>query len=120
MKVLSLVERGGNVRSIKVESVSRPTVEKIVKENVDCESRLMTDKAPYYPRIGRQFAGHESVNHSADQWVRGKAHTNALVFALFTRRSAACTSTAASATCIATSPSSISDTTSVLPQCDGR
>ena len=38
MKVLSLVERGGNVRSIRVESVSRPTVEKIVKENVDRES----------------------------------------------------------------------------------
>jgi transposase-like protein len=87
MKVLSLVERGGNVRSIRVESVSRPVVEKIVKANVDRESQLMTDEAPYYPRIGRHFAGHESVNHSADEWARGTAHTNTLegFFALFKR-----------------------------------
>ena len=59
MKVLSLVERGGSVRSIQVESVSRPTVEAIVMKNVARESRLMTDEAPYYPAIGTRFAGHE-------------------------------------------------------------
>jgi transposase-like protein len=78
MKVVSLVERGGEVRSMRVESVSRPVVEAIVKANVDRESRLMTDEAPYYPRIGRQFAGHEAVNHSAGEYVRGDAHTNTL------------------------------------------
>jgi transposase-like protein len=87
MKVLSLVERGGSIRSIKVESVSRPTVEAIVKANVNRESRLMTDEAPYYPRIGRHFAGHESVNHSADEWAHGAAHTNTLegFFSIFKR-----------------------------------
>ena len=87
MKVLSLVERGGNVRSIKVESVSRPTVEAIVMKNVAHESRLMTDEAPYYPAIGTRFAGHESVNHSADEWARGAAHTNTLegFFSIFKR-----------------------------------
>jgi transposase-like protein len=87
MKVLSLVERGGPVRSMMVESVSRPVVEKIVKANVDRESRLMTDEAPYYPRIGRHFAGHESVNHSHDEWARGSAHTNTIenVFSIFKR-----------------------------------
>ena len=64
MKVLSLVERGGSVRSIKVESVSRPTVEAIVAKNVARESRLLTDEAPYYPAIGTRFASHESVNLS--------------------------------------------------------
>jgi hypothetical protein len=87
MKVLSLVERGGNIRSIKVETVSRPAVEAIVTANVARESRLMTDEAPYYPAIGRQFAGHESVNHSADEWARGAAHTNTLegFFSIFKR-----------------------------------
>jgi transposase-like protein len=87
MKVLSLVERGGNVRSMMVESVSRPTVEAIVTANVDRESRLMTDEAPYYPAIGAQFAGHETVNHSADEWARGAAHTNTLegFFSVFKR-----------------------------------
>ena len=87
MKVLSLVERGGNVRSMQVESVSRPTVEAIVMKNVARESRLMTDEAPYYPAIGTQFAGHESVNHSADEWARGAAHTNTIegFFSIFKR-----------------------------------
>jgi transposase-like protein len=87
MKVVSLVERGGSVRSIRVESVSRPAVEAIVKANVARESRLMTDEAPYYPGIGSQFAGHEAVNHSADEWVRGDAHTNTLenFFSIFKR-----------------------------------
>jgi transposase-like protein len=87
MKAVSLVERGGDVRSIRVEAVSRPTVEAIVKANVDRESRLMTDEAPYYPGIGGQFAGHEAVNHSADEWVRGDAHTNTLegFFSIFKR-----------------------------------
>ncbi len=47
-------------------------VEKIVKANVDRGTRLMTDEAPYYPRIGRHFAGTKSVNHSHGEWVRGK------------------------------------------------
>ena len=87
MKVLSLVERGGSVRSIQVESVSRPTVEAIVMKNVARESRLMTDEAPYYPAIGTRFAGHELVNHSADEWARGAAHTNTLegFFSIFKR-----------------------------------
>jgi transposase-like protein len=87
MKVLSLVERGGKMRSIMVESVSRPAIEKIVKANVDRESRLMTDEAPYYPRIGKHFAGHESVNHSAEEWARGPAHTNTIegAFSIFKR-----------------------------------
>jgi transposase-like protein len=87
IKVISLVERGGEVRSMRVESVSHPVVEAIVKANVDRESRLMTDEAHYYPGIGSQFAGHEAVNHSADEWVRGDAHTNTLenFFSIFKR-----------------------------------
>jgi ISXO2-like transposase domain len=58
-----------------------------VTANVHRESRLMTDEAPYYPAIGAQFAGHESVNHSADEWARGAAHTNTLegFFSVFKR-----------------------------------
>jgi hypothetical protein len=75
------------MRSIMVESVSRPTIEKIVRANVDRESRLMTDEAPYYPRIGKHFAGHEAVNHSAEEWARGTAHTNTIegAFSIFKR-----------------------------------
>jgi hypothetical protein len=51
------------------------------------KSRLMTDEAPYYPAIGTRFAGHESVNHSAEEWARSDAHTNTLegFFSIFKR-----------------------------------
>ena len=40
-------------------------------KNVARESRLMTDEAPYYPAIGTRVRRHNSVNHSADEYVRG-------------------------------------------------
>jgi transposase-like protein len=77
MAVMSLVERGGKVRSIVMDSVSRPEVERIIRQNVHKESRLMTDTATYY-KGGFDTAEHEMVNHFAEEWVRGDAHTNTL------------------------------------------
>jgi hypothetical protein len=48
----------------------------VVLENADTASHLMTDQARMYRRIGMRFASHESVDHSAEEWVRGDAHTN--------------------------------------------
>lgn len=31
----------------------------------------MTDDSTVYPKIGEEFAGHGTVNHSADEYVRG-------------------------------------------------
>ena len=30
----------------------------------------MTDESPVYPKIGEEFAGHGTVNHSAKEYVR--------------------------------------------------
>jgi transposase-like protein len=76
--VLSLVERGGEVRSFHVENADSKTVMPIVRENVAKEARVMTDEAKYYNQIGDEFAEHGSVNHSAGQYVSGDAHTNTL------------------------------------------
>ncbi|HRD76820.1 MAG TPA: IS1595 family transposase [Hyphomicrobiaceae bacterium] len=76
--VLSLVERGGEVRSFHVEKADAETIAPIVNENIAKEARLMTDEAKYYRRVGREFAGHETVNHGAGEYVRGDAHTNTL------------------------------------------
>jgi transposase-like protein len=74
--VVTLVERGGIARSIKAESVTARELRRIVFAHADTRSNLMTDQAHAYRGIGRQFASHESVDHSRDEWVRGKAHTN--------------------------------------------
>jgi len=70
MKVVTLVERKGRARSIKVDDLNAATVRGVVLDNADTKSALMTDEARYYRNIGKRFASHDSVNHSADEYVR--------------------------------------------------
>jgi hypothetical protein len=75
--VFSLVEREGFVRSFHVPSVSAKTLRPILVTQIDRKSYLMTDEAGAYVRAGREFAGHGAVNHSIEEYVRGKFwHTN--------------------------------------------
>lgn len=85
--VVSLVERGGRVRSFHVERVNSNTVRNILVQQVDRKSGLMTDEAIYYKTPGKEFAKHQSVNHAADEYVRGEAHTNTIegFFSIFKR-----------------------------------
>lgn len=87
MKVLSLVERGGSVRSMHMNAITVADVTPVVRDNVARESRLMTDEAKVYLPVGRELAGHEAVNHRAEEWVRGEARTNTLegYFSVFKR-----------------------------------
>src|ERR1700730_13739336 len=73
-KVVTLVERGGKARSVKVETVTAREVRKVVLDNADIASHLRTDQAHMYRAMCRQFASHESVDHSKEEWVRGDAH----------------------------------------------
>jgi transposase-like protein len=87
MKVLSLVERGGSVRSQRLAVLSRSGIEQAIRDNVHPDSRIMTDTAAYYRKPLLGFAGHEKVNHEQDEYVRGEAYTNTLegYFSLFKR-----------------------------------
>ena len=70
--VLSLVERGGHVRSFHIPTADKVTVDKIVKENIAKESKLHTDESRLYGDAAEHFAEHETVKHSADEYVRTK------------------------------------------------
>lgn len=74
--VVSLVERGGEVRSFHVEKTNREIVEKIVAANVARESTLNTDEAAHYKAVGRAFADHQVVSHARGEYARGTANTN--------------------------------------------
>jgi hypothetical protein len=77
MKIVTLVEPGGKARSIKAEDLRADTLRRIVVENADRDSRLMTDERPAYRHIGDHFTGgHETVNHGEEERVRGDAHVN--------------------------------------------
>lgn len=85
--IVSLVERGGNVRSFHVAHASQLNVAQLVRENLDRETNLFTDESRLYTNVGGEFASHETVKHSAKEYVRGKVHTNTVenVFSVFKR-----------------------------------
>jgi transposase-like protein len=86
--VVALVERGGRVRSHHVPNVNGTNLRPILKEQIDSRSYVMTDDSPVYPPLTGGFAGHGTVNHSAQEYVRGYFwHTNTIenYFSIFKR-----------------------------------
>lgn len=85
--VVSLVERGGKVRSQHVNDVNAATLRPILKAQIKADSWLMTDEASYYTAIGKEFKHHFTVQHGIGEYVRGGAHTNTIegYFSIFKR-----------------------------------
>ncbi len=90
--VVALVERGGEVRSFHVENADKATVNAIVQQNIAREARLHTDESKLYGDALEHVAGHETVKHSAGEYVRGvrgpeAIHTNSAegYFSIFKR-----------------------------------
>src|SRR5690606_22628343 len=63
--IVSLVERGGNVRSFHVPRATKDTVTRIVNENLTREATLYTDESRLYADAKGLVSAHETVNHSA-------------------------------------------------------
>ena len=78
MEVLSLVERGGRIRSFHVPNVTAPTLQPILEENINPVARLMTDAAGQYRGLNKHFAEHNTVDHSSGEYARGDIYTNTL------------------------------------------
>ena len=76
--VVSLVERGGKVRSFHVANVTGETLRAILVTNADRGSWLMTDEHSGYINVGREFTGHGVVAHSKGEYGRGPFHTNTI------------------------------------------
>jgi transposase-like protein len=74
--VFALVERDGTSRSFHIAKITGKTLRPLIVENVSRKSALMTDEGGQYYHVGKEFARHETVNHGADEYVRGDAYTN--------------------------------------------
>jgi hypothetical protein len=68
--VVSLVERGGRVRSTVVDRVNTGVVDRLLRSNVEKSAHLNTDESPLYKKVGKGFASHQTVNHSQDEYAR--------------------------------------------------
>jgi transposase-like protein len=90
-KVLSLVDRAtGRAKSIVVETVSAKHLVPILRANIAREAHIMSDEASWYSPLSLAFAKHDSVNHSAYEYVRlsdRNVHTNTIegFFSIFKR-----------------------------------
>jgi hypothetical protein len=85
--VISLVERGGRARSLYVEKLTAAAIREALDKHVAKASRLQTDESHLYRRPGREFAAHERVNHSQNEYGRGDVTTNTVegFFSIFKR-----------------------------------
>jgi transposase-like protein len=87
LPVVSLVERGGNVRSFVPKHATKQSVQEILFTNVTRDTSLFTDESRLYTETGKDFAEHKTTNHSAKEYVRGEVHTNTIegYFSIFKR-----------------------------------
>lgn len=87
-RIISLIDRNtGRARSFDANSVKAGELTMIVRENIDRESRLMTDEANHYRAVGREFSSHEKVFHGINEYARGDVTTNNVegFFSIFKR-----------------------------------
>jgi len=85
--VLALVERDGTARSFHVHATSKFALVPIIRANVARETAVMTDEGLQYKYLSKDFASHETVNHSKEEYARGDVTTNTVegFFSIFKR-----------------------------------
>ncbi|HZL31419.1 MAG TPA: IS1595 family transposase [Pseudolabrys sp.] len=85
--IVALIERGGQVRSLHVAVADQVTVSRIVRENVDSESKINTDESKLYRKDLMGVLRHRRVKHTAGEYVRGDVTTNSIesYFSIFKR-----------------------------------
>jgi transposase-like protein len=85
--IVALVERGGEARAFHMPVVTAKNIREKLVTHADRKSRLHTDESLLYPKVGEEFAKHETVNHGAKEYARGDVTTNTVegFFGIFKR-----------------------------------
>jgi transposase-like protein len=74
--VMTLIDREGDVKTVKVPNVRKGTLQALARPIVDQSATIMTDAHLSYEGLSEYFAGHHTVDHSKT-FVRGVImHTN--------------------------------------------
>jgi transposase-like protein len=84
--VMGLLQRNGNFEARTIPTVSKAILVGVIKNRVNKKATVMTDELRAYKSLDKSFK-HESVNHSAEEWVCGDVHTNGIenAWSLFKR-----------------------------------
>lgn len=76
--VFGMLERDGGVMTRIVENVRRATLEPHILANVKKGSTVSTDELKSYAKLARHGYAHGTVNHGAEEWVKGIHHTQGI------------------------------------------
>jgi len=76
--VLGMRERGGRTVAMVVESTDINTVQNEIHGTVEAGTQIYSDEFGAYSDLDGLFFRHDTVNHSAGEFVRGSAHTNSI------------------------------------------
>jgi transposase-like protein len=85
--VLGMRERCGRTVAMPISGTDADTIQAAIHHHVETGSTLHTDEAGAYAGIGGLFYEHDTVNHSAGEFVRDGVTTNSIesVFAVLKR-----------------------------------
>ena len=72
--VAAVLERGGKVRAKVVDSRRKPSLEALVRDNVESGSALYSDALKSYDDLSPEYA-HQVIDHAV-AYVDGQVHTN--------------------------------------------
>ncbi len=73
--VMGLIQRHGKLEVKAIRTAGKKVLIPIIESRVDKNATVMTDEYAAYKSLDKEYH-HEAVNHSAEEWVRGDAHTN--------------------------------------------
>ena len=76
--VFGMLERDGDVMANVVQNVRMKTLQPIIEENVVAGSTVHTDELKSYNGLSKAGFEHETVNHSAGEYVDGDSHVNGI------------------------------------------
>ena len=74
--VMGMLERGGPIRALPIPKTDRATLHQNIESKVEAGSTIYTDELQAYKKL--KGFHHETVCHSAGEYVREKASTNGI------------------------------------------
>ncbi len=86
--IAGALQRGGQVRLRRIPDIKKRTLHDFIARNIKDEAEaIYTDELKSYLGIEDDDTRHETVNHSAEEWVVGDIHINGIegVWSLFKR-----------------------------------
>jgi len=76
--VLGMRERGGRTHAMVIPDTGISTIQNEIHGQVEVGSQLYTDEHAAYSDLDGLFFSHDTVNHGAGEYGRGRVHTNGI------------------------------------------